>query len=161
MNSSQKPVYAGPRYTRRRKLILPRLQLKIIGSFAGVLMLGMLTQMMLFNATLAETALQLPSGGDYLSRLIPSMTGKVLLMSLVLILPMALCFGVLITFRVAGPVYRFEQYLGQVKRGEAVEPCRIRRKDELQQLCVLINEGLEAAREQGRQEARSEADRAA
>jgi hypothetical protein len=48
--------------------------------------------------------------------------------------------GVLSTFRIAGPIYRFEQYLRQVVKGEAEGPCRIRDGDELWDLCDLINQ---------------------
>ena len=65
---------------------------------------------------------------------------EVLAMSFAFLLPMMLCVGILSTFRIAGPVYRFEQYLKEVARGEVSDPCRIRDGDELWDLCDLINE---------------------
>ena len=44
--------------------------------------------------------------------------------------------------RIAGPVYRFQQHLGAVARGEDVGPCRIRTGDELHSLCETINAAL-------------------
>jgi hypothetical protein len=71
---------------------------------------------------------------------LPGILIEVLAMSFAFLLPMTLCAGILSTFRIAGPIYRFEQYLKQVARGEVTDPCRIRDGDELWDLCDLINE---------------------
>jgi len=57
-----------------------------------------------------------------------------------------LVFGILLTFRLAGPIYRFEQYLRSVARGEQIGPCKIRKGDELQFLCDAINDATEPLR---------------
>ena len=46
----------------------------------------------------------------------------------------------LVTFRIAGPIYRFEQYLAGIAEGRQLGPCRIREGDELVELCARINE---------------------
>ena len=65
-----------------------------------------------------------------------------------LLLPFTFAIGVLITFRVAGPVHRFYVYLAQVIRSEEVGPCRLRKGDDLQELCELINKATEPIRRQ-------------
>ena len=74
-------------------------------------------------------------------------TATCLAVSFGLFLPLTFCIGVLVTFRIAGPVYRFEQYLKQVSRGEQLGPCKIRDGDEFQGLCDLINEATRHLRE--------------
>jgi hypothetical protein len=69
---------------------------------------------------------------------------EVLLFSFAVLLPSVLAIGVLLTFRVAGPIYRFERYLEDVAAGRDTGPCRIREGDQLQELCDRINAALEA-----------------
>jgi hypothetical protein len=128
------------KYKRRIKLIKPGLQLKLVAMFAAVAATSLLLQYMLFAARFSEVASTLPDGGSYVMSVLPGVLMEVLAMSLAFLLPVMLCVGVLATFRIAGPVYRFEQYLKQVARGTVSEPCRIRDGDELWDLCDLINE---------------------
>ena len=64
------------------------------------------------------------------------------------LLPLMLVVGVLVTHRVAGPIYRFEQHLGAIARGEDPGVCRIRKTDELHDLCRIINEAVDAMKTQ-------------
>jgi hypothetical protein len=66
--------------------------------------------------------------------------GATLAVSLAIVIPVTLVVAVLLTFKVAGPLYRFRVFLNQVKRGERPEDCRIRKSDELQDFCELLNE---------------------
>ncbi len=51
--------------------------------------------------------------------------------------------GIIITHRVAGPVYRMQQQLERVLQGEKIGPIRLRRGDECQELAETINQVLE------------------
>lgn len=133
-------------YKRRVKLIKPSLQLKLVGTFVGMTALTLLLQYLLVTAHLTDAATRMPDGGSQLMALLPEMLTKVLLLSFLVVLPLMFCVGVLTTFRIAGPVYRFEQYLGSVTRGEEVGPCRLRKGDELWDLCDRINEATAALR---------------
>lgn len=133
-------------YKRRIKLIKPRLQLKLIGAFMGLSGLSFLLQVLVLGRRLSEMSVMLPNDGAYLHSLTPGLLTDVLLFSFGLLLPLTFAVGVVVTFRIAGPVYRFEQYLTAVRNGEATEPCRIRRGDELQDLCDEINLTVEAVR---------------
>ena len=84
--------------------------------------------------------------GGQLAAEVPRVMLEVLTFSLVILLPVIFAFGILLTFRIAGPVYRFEQYLGSVARGEQLGPCKIRDGDELQNLCDAINAATEPLR---------------
>ena len=132
------------RHPRRIKLIKPRLQLKLIGSFVGLSAISLLVQFLLLSSRLSETAANLPSGGNYLTRELPTLLLGILIFSFCVLLPASALLGILITFRIAGPAYRFEQHLRAVARGEDPGPCRIRKGDEFVELCQLINAALEA-----------------
>ena len=131
---------------RRIKLIKPRLQLKLIGVFAGLSALGFLMQSLHVGLRLSELAANVPEGGPYLMAVMPELPLEILTVSFGMLLPLTVAVGILVTFRIAGPLYRFEQYLGQVIRGEQVGPCRLREGDELQKLCDLINQATEPVR---------------
>jgi len=134
------------RYKRRVKLIKPGLQLKITAMFLGVSATSLLLQYLLFSSQLANAASTMPDGGAVLLAMMPDLLIQVLFMSFAFLFPVMLCVGILTTFRIAGPVYRFERYLESVARGEEVGPCRIRRGDELWDLCDKINEATAALR---------------
>jgi hypothetical protein len=76
----------------------------------------------------------------------PELPLEILLVSFGMLLPLTIAVGILVTFRIAGPVYRFEKYLQQVIDGEAVGPCRIRNGDEFTELCDLINQATAVVR---------------
>jgi len=132
---------------RRIKLIKPRLQLKLVGVFVGLSALGFLLQSLHVGLRLSELAANVPEGGGYLMAVLPELPLEILLVSFGMLLPLTVAVGILVTHRIAGPVYRFEQYLGAVLRGEEAGPCRIRKDDEFQELCELINQVTAQLRE--------------
>lgn len=135
-------------HRRRIKLIKPRLQLKMVGVFVGLSALGFLLQSLHVGLRLSELSASMPEGGSYLMAVMPELPLEILLVSFGMLLPLTIAVGILVTFRIAGPVYRFEKYLKAVLRGEEVGPCRIRKGDEFQELCELINQATAATREQ-------------
>ena len=137
-----------PTYKRRIRLIRPRLQLRLIMSITGVAVLALALQYMVFMRVLASVALALPNDGAALMTLISAKLLAVAILTLAMLLPAALLVGVLVTHRIAGPIYRFEVYLKQVLAGTQTAECRLREGDELQDLCVLINQVTEPLRAQ-------------
>ncbi len=133
-----------PTYRRRRRIIKPRLQWKLIASFVGILILGMLLQYLLLAQQLTELAERLPSDASILTAETPALLGAVLFVSFLILLPVTIVVGVLLTFRIAGPIYRFEQHLGAIARGENPGTCYIRKGDDLVELCALINDATQA-----------------
>lgn len=134
---------SNPKYKRRVKLIKPGFQLKLIGAFVGMSALSFLLQVLILARSLGQTATQLPEGGSQLMAAMPDLLKHVLIFSFGLCLPLTCAVGVLVTFRIAGPIYRFEQYLDEVARGTAKGPCQIRKGDQLQELCDRINTATE------------------
>ncbi|MCP3919998.1 MAG: hypothetical protein GY711_31095 [bacterium] len=139
---------------RRTKLIQPALQLRLIGAFAGLTLLALLAQFLVLGAVLGETANALPNGGTDLAGEIPTILGRALLISLGLVLPALFLIGVRATFKIAGPLYRFERHLTEVSEGQQPGPCRLREKDQLKGLCELINTALVSEYERGVAEAK-------
>lgn len=134
------------RYKRRIKLIKPRLQIRMVGIFLGMLALSLGLEYLVLANQLAALSNNMPSDGGYLMSELPTLLNRVLLLSIGLLMPMTFVVGVLVTFRIAGPVYRFEQYLGAVARGEKMPDCRLREGDQLQELCGIINEATRPLR---------------
>ena len=101
---------------------------------------------------------ELPTDGEVLLQRLPAGLAVVCLGSLFLTLPLFLLMARNATFRVFGPLHRFRAFLADVSEGTPTEPCKLREKDELKDLCELINRATEPARLQN---AERERDRAA
>ena len=134
-------------YRRRQKLVKPRLQLKLTLTFVGLSALSLLLQFVLFQSALAHLALELPNDSGHLMDASNEMLARVLLSSFLVFLPLTFLIGILTTFRIAGPVYRFERFLDAVRRGERPSNFRLRKGDELMELAALINEATEPLRQ--------------
>ncbi len=144
---------------RTRKLILPGLQLYLTLSFLAISALSLLFQFVVFSNTAANAARELPNDADlFLNSFVGIMT-RACLLSFGVVLPLTLLVGVLITSKVAGPVYRFETHLQRVIEGTDAGPCRIRTGDQLQGLCETLNRAVESLR--SRERAGSDEDRLA
>ena len=141
---------------RSIRLINPRLQHRMVGAFVGLAVLAMLLQFLFLGARLTHVASTIPDGGAELATEVPLVLVKVLLVSLIALIPIIYAFGVRITFKLAGPIYRFESFLRAVSEGTQVEECRIRRKDQLHDLCRQINEATAMARAQNAERARAD-----
>jgi len=131
---------------RRIKLIKPRLQLKLIAVFVGLSGLGFLLQSLHVGLRLSELAANVPEGGPYLMAVMPELPLEILAVSFGMLMPLIVAVGILITFRIAGPIHRFEDYLRRVIAGEQVSPCKLRDGDNLLELCDLINQATESLR---------------
>lgn len=133
-------------YKRRKKLIKPGLQLRMSGVFVGLtaLMLGL--QLVLMTAELHQVANKLPSDGAALLEESNGIVLKLLLVSAAIFLPLTLLVGILSTFRIAGPLYRFQRFLEAVRDGESPEDFRLRDKDELHDLAALLNDATRPMR---------------
>lgn len=136
---------------RRVRVPKPRFQLRMVGAFCGLCSLALLAQAVLLGAELTRLANALPYGGAHVTEAASGIVGRVLLLSCGLLLPAVLLIGIRLTFRIAGPLYRFEQHLSEVARGEDPGPCRIRGTDDgdMHRLCDLVNAALARARADG------------
>ena len=133
-------------YKRRKKLVNPGLQLRMSGVFVGLtaLMLGL--QFVLMTAELHQVANKLPSDGSALLEESNGIVLKLILVSAAVFLPLTLLVGILSTFRIAGPLYRFQRFLEAVRDGESPADFRLRDKDELHDLAALLNDATRPMR---------------
>lgn len=144
MDQKQIPISAMPPTNRRQKLLIsPELQLKLILlSFALCLLTGLVqAAMSAISFTSSEAYLAAQEAG--FRNDVPGLLVDNLLITMGLMFPITMGIGLVLTHRIYGPIYRFEQYLGQLARGEATSICRIREKDEFQNLCGLLNDAVE------------------
>jgi len=133
-------------FRRRKKQIEPRIQQRFALVFLTTSALAALVQTLVVSLLLLRVAERLPTDGVELREFLPQILGSSLLFTLLLLVPLDLAVGVLSTHKVVGPLYRFRIYLTQLAAGERPEPCRIRKDDELQDLCELLNRATEPQR---------------
>ena len=131
---------------RRDRLVRPCLQLRLILAFLGVAAMALLLQFVLFASVISTAASELPQDGQILLERTTGLSITIFLVSLGVLLPLCFFVGVLVTFRVAGPLYRFEKYFESVARGEDPGTCRIRKGDDLQELCTVLNAAMDRMR---------------
>ncbi len=124
---------------RRSKLIEPRLQWRFGITFLTCAALAMLVQSISVSFLLMRIADELPDDGIELKARVLDVLGGSMLVTLLVLTPVMLGVGILSSFKVVGPLYRFRVYLTKLADGERPPPCRIRADDELQDLCELLN----------------------
>lgn len=135
-------------YKRRQKLPQPRLQLRLTMTFVGLVALALMLQVMLFTNAISDLASTLPNDSLILMSAGPGILFKTLAVSFLIFLPLTFAIGVLSTFRIAGPLFRFEAFLNQVLRGDRPRDFQLREGDELKHLASLINAATKPLREQ-------------
>lgn len=135
------------KYHRKRKLIRPALQFRITLAFMSTSVV-VLSLMGCFLAWLLRgDSLHVPAGAELVVDQIMTFFMVSFAISMILIVPLTLYVGLKVTHVVAGPLYRMELYLQEVIRGERPEDMRLRKGDELQDICALINEVTRPLRE--------------
>jgi hypothetical protein len=128
-----------PRFRRTRNLIDYRLQLRITLWFMAVALLTMLFQYAILAATVSNLAAALPNDAN---TFLTEMSGPLLrtfASSLAIALVLTFAVGVLMTHKIAGPLYRLSRFLESTERGDCPDDVRLRRDDELHDFCALLN----------------------
>ena len=139
------------RNRRTRKLIKSGMQLRLILSFAIVGCLSALFQIVLLNRSFMALSKKMMADGDVLLNELPVVMRTNLMLTMAVLLPTMLLVGLAVTHRIAGPIYGIERYLERVARGEAKgQRCKIRKGDELHELCDKVNDALDAVRAESR-----------
>lgn len=136
------------KYKRRITLIKPAFQLKVIVIFFGIALSCMVIQAILMAGAFTAVDPEILMNPRSASAAIRSILVEKFVVSLGILIPFSLAVGVVLTFRIAGPIHRFEQYLKGVAEGRSHEPCRIRAGDELKDLCERINDAVHYLRGQ-------------
>lgn len=132
---------------RRKQLIDPRLQTKFILAFVCVAGSCLLLQSVTVVLSLHRLADRLPHDGPLVLDEIGSTLGFNLGLLFLFLVPLSVAVSTILTFRIAGPIYRFRMFLESLTRGERPADCRIRTGDELQDFCELLNRATEPLRQ--------------
>lgn len=125
--------------SRSRRLIEPRIQIKFALMFFSTAGAAAILLVVMLYVALARAAENLPNDGVLLLAEIPGALVHAAWMTLALLVPLTLLLGIGTTFTVVGPIYRFRLYLEDLVAGKATTACRIRKGDELQDFCELLN----------------------
>ena len=132
---------------RSKKLIEPRIQWRFALIFLTTSALAALVQCLVVSFLTMRAADRLPNDGALLKLQLLEILGGGLGITVLLLVPLTLVSGIVSTHRIVGPLYRFRVYLTQLAQGERPGPCRIRKDDELQDLCELLNRATAPLRE--------------
>jgi len=129
------------RFTRKHFLIARKFQLK----YALLIVAFMFFIATFTSASVYYTSLTIM--GDKLEAVYPqgrlvaiiNEVNMQLIKQMLLFVPIVTMLAVLLSHKVAGPVYRMEQYLGEVAKGDFSSLLKLRRGDELKNLAEAIN----------------------
>ncbi len=139
---------SAPKYKRRNKMPKPRFQLRLACTFMALVAMSLFVQTLVCGAQFAMLAGSTDGSEAGLMSALPGLLGRSLLYGSLLIVPALGVMAIYITFRMAGPIYRFEMHLRAVIAGEEPGACKIRDGDHHGELCDLINGALDAAAQQ-------------
>lgn len=132
---------ARPRFKRRQYIVAKKFQLK----YTSLILLLMFvtagfcsyaiyyTTMILFGEKLASVYPQ----GQLVS--IVNIVNFRIFLSMILISPLVGAFGIYLSHKIAGPIYRIEKFLGAMGAGDFSSRIRLRKGDELVSLADAIN----------------------
>ena len=134
---------------RKKKLVKSRLQLRMTAVFLAVACSASMFQVVLLNWSLLRFSEQFGVQTELLLEGLPKLLLTNLVLSLVVLVPAMLYFGIQVTHRIAGPIYSFERHLDQIIAGERPNPVQLRDTDELQELCEKLNRAVDALATQG------------
>lgn len=130
---------------RRKKLVRPDVQLRVILIAFSVASLVLFAVSNLTLSAIWTVSAEWGSGamGFALEELKASLI-KRFLISGSLAIPLSLALGVVFSFKFAGPLYRFKRFFSDLKDGRWDARCRLRKGDDLQDICDSINEALQS-----------------
>jgi len=135
-------------HSRKKKLIKPALQLKLAGIFMASALAVISIQAFTLHKTTMALSGYLPNDQALFKKLWPDYFLQNTVLAGLLILVAMFGVGIAVTFRIAGPIYRFENYLRDLRDGKATAPCSLRSGDDLKGICDLLNEATEPIRAQ-------------
>ena len=137
------------KYKRRRILIDPRLQLLSALVFMSTASVYVLIQAILLNRLVTKSVHEYQGHDpELLDSLLSGILGN-LALTFLLLVPVSLLCATMLTFRFAGPVYRFKVYLKQFVSGRDPGACHVRKQDEFKELAALLTQLRDIAKEKG------------
>lgn len=134
------------KFRRSKKLIEPRIQIRFAVIFLAMAGLAAMVQSVVMANFLTRLAGEMPTDGLKLKTALPQVLTTSFLVTFCMLAPLMIIIGIRSTFKIVGPLYRFRVHLKSLLEGEQTEPCRIRKDDELQDFCSLLNQVTEPLR---------------
>jgi hypothetical protein len=135
------------------RILFPRLQSRMLTFVLAAIGTSLVVHSLVSVISLTAAARALPSDGKELHAMIVGMLLRDLLLALVITAPAFALLAMAAFMRVIGPLYRMRVFLRAVVEGRQKEPCRLRRDDELQDFCELLNQVTEPMRNREPEEA--------
>ena len=122
---------------RKQYLIKKGFQLRfMIIIIAAMLLIALVTSWSIYSAVMQTLINQFH--GENLALIKHAITYKLFIRSLLLVFAIAV-LSIFISHRMAGPVYKFENTLKALVRGEKVREIGLRKRDEFYDLATAIN----------------------
>lgn len=129
------------KFKRKQYLILKEFQLR----YVTIILSLMIATAILCSFVVYYTGML--SMGEKLASIYPqgryvqlmNMINLRIFLSLMLVMPIVAVVGIVLSHRIAGPIYRMEKYLRAVAEGNLMQDLRLREKDELKSLASGIS----------------------
>jgi polyferredoxin len=135
------------------RIVLPRIQLRLILAFGALAALALLLQHLLFLRVVSGLLSTLPDDGGTLISDVQVLLWRSMAIAAGVLLPVTLLVAVLVTRRWCGPLYRMQTFLREIVGGKNPQDCRLRTGDELIEFCALLNQATRPARGAARESA--------
>jgi hypothetical protein len=129
-------------FRRRWMLVNRRLQLRIALYFVLVAAGALGLEAWLVHREVAALADEPTISTAALLEAWPGVLARRAAQALLLALPVLVGVAIAVSFRVAGPMYRFEKFLREVRDEGRTAPCTLRQQDDFQEFCTLLNDAL-------------------
>ena len=141
---------------RKKKLILGSFQLQLILQFVGIAALALGLQFLYLVSRLVYL-----SQGAFLSReeildSLPRLFVEVFVLSAVILLPLFFFVAILLTFPVAGPLFRLERHLRSIAAGDVMPDFNVRDGDRHGEIAEALNAAVRTLRRGDRAEPEDE-----
>ncbi|MCX5666785.1 MAG: methyl-accepting chemotaxis protein [Candidatus Omnitrophica bacterium] len=135
-------------YRRTQYFIAKKFQLKYVGMILMLVSLTAVTCSYVIYYTMMLTM------GDKLANVYPqgrlisivNMVNFRILLSMLLVAPLAVVIGIYASHKIAGPIYRIEKFLGSMAGGDLSMSLTLRRNDELISLAGGINRVIDSVK---------------
>ena len=128
---------------RSKKLVQPKIQIAVIGSFLAAATVCLLTQAVAVNLMIRGAAKDLPNDAHLFFAEWPSLLILSLLGTLAVLVPLMVAIGLRVTHRLVGPLARIENALRDYADGRPAGSVRVRKDDYLFELACQLERVLE------------------
>jgi len=139
---------------RKKRLIRHDVQLRVVFIALAVASLVLLVNFQLSLAAIWSESRNVTNGASAIVVLDGLRTAIInkFLVSIGLSIPLAAVVGILYSFKFSGPLYRFQSFFAGLRQGRWDGQCRLRKGDDLHDLCDAINEGVAPLQERLRED---------